>query len=232
MNYMMQIRDVRSEENTSILQRVQRQLNKPETFVWLVTSITFVMYVTTITLDQWIVFCHDHNHCTYIGIFYTYEAKDGTLVKGIEATRYVQLYLQTDHYSTPVWVHMSRCFIVCGIITNGYGVIISTAVMLLDYNQLKAPMAINIAVGMFMVVSLGCFLQVGMAQLPAAYEWGYSYIFHWITTLVAVGVSGGWIYEMRRRELKARREMYRMKFRSAMLSTMVGAIKPGAFQSL
>ena len=64
---------VRREDNIRLLQHVQRQLNKPENFVWLVTTVTFVMYLTTITLDQWIVF-HDDDQRTYIGIFYTYEA--------------------------------------------------------------------------------------------------------------------------------------------------------------
>ncbi len=209
-----------------LVQRLQRQLFQPETFVWLVTTTTFVTFLTTIALDQWFVLTNDNNNNnekTYIGIFYTYQATDNTIIpaKIMGSNRYVQIYLQKDPYRTPVWIHMSRCFVVCGILTNGYGVIVSTAVMLLDYNHVKAPMASNIAVGMFMMVSLCYFLPVGKSELPSGYKWGYSYIFHWMATVLTIGVSGTWVYRRRRMEI----ERYnRIRFRNAMMTSIVGAI--------
>ena len=58
--------------------------------------VTFVIYVTSISLYQWLVVHHGNFHFTLIGIFYTYHGNEHGLVKGINICQILSYFSITQ----------------------------------------------------------------------------------------------------------------------------------------
>ena len=129
-------------------------LLKPEIPVFVITMVTFLIYLTSISLDQWIVLHHGNSRVAFIGIFYTYRGNESHLGEDIETNAFFQHYVQEHYFESPAWIHMARFMVVCGMISVGYSLIISVAILLLPVNYFKSPMLMNIVGGLFMLIAL------------------------------------------------------------------------------